>query len=167
MSSDPPYVLDANVFIEAARRYYAFDLAPGFWHHLSHFASIGRIQSIDRVRQELERGKDDLADWVRSERFGNGFASTNDTGVIQSYSSVMAWVQAYPQFSGAAKANFATVADGWLIAYAKAKGGIVVTHEVPDPGAKGRVKIPNVCQVFSVPFLDTFKMLRALGVKLS
>jgi hypothetical protein len=24
------YVLDANVFIEAARRYYAFDLAPPF-----------------------------------------------------------------------------------------------------------------------------------------
>jgi hypothetical protein len=25
------YVLDANVFIEAARRYYAFDLATRFW----------------------------------------------------------------------------------------------------------------------------------------
>ena len=25
------YVLDANVFIEAARRYYAFDLVPRFW----------------------------------------------------------------------------------------------------------------------------------------
>jgi hypothetical protein len=24
------YVLDANVFIEAARRYYAFDIAPPF-----------------------------------------------------------------------------------------------------------------------------------------
>jgi len=27
---DPVFVLDANVFIEAARRYYAFDLAPKF-----------------------------------------------------------------------------------------------------------------------------------------
>jgi hypothetical protein len=167
VSSDTPYVLDANVFIEAARRYYAFDLAPGFWQHLSYFASIGRIHSIDRVRQELERGKDDLADWVRNECFGNGFASTNDAGILQSYSSVMAWVQAHPQFSGGAKANFAAVADGWLVAYAKAKDGIVVTHEVPEPGARNRVKIPNVCQAFNVPFLDTFKMLRALGVKLS
>jgi len=115
----------------------------------------------------LERGKDDLADWVRNGGFGNGFASTNDTGIIQSYSRVMAWVQAHPQFSGGAKANFATVPDGWLIAYAKAKAGIVVTQEVLDLGAKSRVKIPNVCQAFDVPFLDTFKMLRALGVKFS
>jgi len=28
------YVLDANVFIEAARRYYAFDIAPKFWDTL-------------------------------------------------------------------------------------------------------------------------------------
>jgi hypothetical protein len=25
------YVVDANVLIEAKNRYYAFDLAPGFW----------------------------------------------------------------------------------------------------------------------------------------
>ena len=25
------HLLDANVFIEAAKRYYAFDLAPSFW----------------------------------------------------------------------------------------------------------------------------------------
>ena len=25
------YLLDTNVFIEAKNRYYAFDIAPGFW----------------------------------------------------------------------------------------------------------------------------------------
>lgn len=30
MTSSTVYVLDANVFIEAARRYYAFDIAPVF-----------------------------------------------------------------------------------------------------------------------------------------
>jgi hypothetical protein len=28
------YVLDADVFIEASRRYYAFDIAPKFWDSL-------------------------------------------------------------------------------------------------------------------------------------
>lgn len=28
------YLLDANVLMEAARRYYAFDIAPGFWQAL-------------------------------------------------------------------------------------------------------------------------------------
>jgi len=53
MSERPVYVLDANVFIEAAQRYYAFDLAPGFWQALLDHAKDGRIQSIDRVSVEL------------------------------------------------------------------------------------------------------------------
>lgn len=43
------YVLDANVFIEAARRYYAFDLAPAFWRALIKHAIQGRVLSIDRI----------------------------------------------------------------------------------------------------------------------
>ena len=46
------YVLDANVFIEAARRYYAFDLAPKFWESLVLHAADGRIQSIDRIKKK-------------------------------------------------------------------------------------------------------------------
>ncbi len=79
----------------------------------------------------------------------------------------MAWVQAQRQFLDGAKADFAKGADGWLVAYAKAKAGIVVTQEVLDPNVRSRVKIPNVCQAFRVPFCDTFQMLRGLGVKFS
>jgi Zn-dependent peptidase ImmA (M78 family) len=43
VSGAPPYVLDANVFIEAARRYYALDLAPGFWQKLTQYASAGAV----------------------------------------------------------------------------------------------------------------------------
>lgn len=43
------YLLDANVFIEAAQGYYAFELAPGFWQALLYHAVNGRIQSIDRA----------------------------------------------------------------------------------------------------------------------
>lgn len=167
MSGDPAYVLDANVFIEAARRYYAFDLAPKFWKELGHHVSAGHVQSIDRVKRELEQGKDDLAQWVSKGGFGAGFVSTSDKGVIQSYGEIMTWVQAHPQFLDGARADFAKGADGWLVAYAKGESGIVVTQEVADPNVKRRVPIPNVCQAFSVPFCDTFEMLRRLGVKFS
>ena len=66
MASARVFLLDANVFIEAKRRYYAFDLCPGFWDCLIWHHGAARIQSIDRVRQELERGGDDLSDWVVS-----------------------------------------------------------------------------------------------------
>jgi hypothetical protein len=34
------------------------------------------------------------------------------------------------------------------------------------PGIKNKVPIPNVCQAFKVPCIDTFTMLRIMGVKL-
>ena len=160
------YILDANVFIEAARRYYAFDIAPPFWESLIHHASNGRIQSIDRVKKELERGKDELATWATT-RFSDAFASTDEENVIESYSEVMSWVQAQGRFSDAAKADFAAGADGWLVAYARTKGGTVVTHELPATDARRKVPIPNVCDAFGVNYDDTFEMLRQLGVRFS
>ena len=160
------YVLDANVFIEAARRYYAFDLAPPFWESLVRHAGNGQIRSIDRVKQELERGNDELADWAQN-HFRQAFASTDDAAVIQCFSDIMTWVQAQNQFSEPAKAEFASGADGWLVAYAKVNGCVVVTHEVLASDARRKVPIPNVCQAFDVPFLDTFEMLRRLGVRFS
>ncbi|RLC47353.1 MAG: DUF4411 domain-containing protein, partial [Candidatus Coatesbacteria bacterium] len=78
------YVLDANVFIEASRRYYAFDLVPKFWEILVEYASNGRILSIDRIRKELGRGKDDLAAWVEKD-FRNAFASTDDKASMKAF----------------------------------------------------------------------------------
>lgn len=159
---DSTFVLDANVFIEAARRYYAFDLVPGFWEKLIRHAESGRIQSIDRVSRELERGKDELATWAR-EHFARGFASTYETDIIQAYSRVINWVQAQERFSTATKASFAAGADGWLVAYALVKRCVVVTQEIPAPDGKN-VKIPDVCMAFTVHFCDTFQMLRSIGI---
>jgi predicted nucleic acid-binding protein len=159
------YVLDANVFIEAARRYYAFDLVPRFWECLKEQADTGRIQSIDRVKDELARGKDQLADWA-SKDFVDAFASTNEPEVITAFGEIMVWVQSQEQFTDAAKAQCAQCADGWLVAYARVHGLTVVTHEVFSAGAKNRVKIPNICSAFEVLPVDTFAMLRGLGARL-
>ena len=164
MTDGPKYVLDANVFIQAARRYYAFDLAPRFWDSLIQHAANGQIESIDRVLWELDRGKDDLATWVNND-LNDAFASTDEADVIQAFGEIMAWVQAQSQFSEAAKADFASGADGWLVAYARGQGCLVVTHEVLNPVARRKVPIPNVCQAFGVPYIDTFEMLRRLGVR--
>jgi len=112
----------------------------------------------------LERGNDELAIWVR-EHFSDAFASTDEGDIIGSYREVMGWVQAQHQFSDAAKADFATGADGWLVAYARSEGRIVVTHELPATDARRKVPIPNVCEAFGVSYVDTFAMLRELGVR--
>lgn len=166
MAGSIAYVLDANVFIEAARKYYAFDLAPKFWESLVQHAIEKDIISIDYVKKELLRGKDDLAKWAK-EDFSEGFVSTDENDVILSYKDVITWVQNQTQYTNAAKSDFAEGADGWLVAYARIKNHVIVTHEQFNPMIRRKVPIPNVCQAFEMQPIDTFEMLRRLGVRFS
>ena len=63
------------------------------------------------------------------------------------------------------KADFAQVADAWLIAYARAKDCIIVTQEKFAPQMKRKIQIPNVCNAFDVGCMDTFQLLRELRVR--
>lgn len=167
MTAQQQYLLDANVFIEAHRRFYAFDIAPSFWEALVKHASEGRLLSIDRVRAELERGKDELATWAE-QRFHSWFASTQEADVLESYGIAMRWAQTQVKYTNVAKAEFADSqnADAWLIAYARANDCILVTLETPDPKRRNKIKIPDACQALGVAFIDIFAMLRALKVRL-
>ena len=54
-------------------------------------------------------------------------------------------------------------ADPWLIAHAIHNRGVVVTHEsTKHPQAKA-ARIPDVCDAFKVPCIDTYEMLDRLG----
>jgi predicted nucleic acid-binding protein len=159
------YLLDSNIFIAAARQYYRFEFAPGFWKCLEEHGKTGRVQSVDRVKDELLRGKDDLAEWAKNV-FGDAFASTGDSDVLATFGRIMSWAQSQSQFMDAAKAEFAGCADGWLVAYAKVYGLVVVTQELFSADARKRVLIPNVCKAFDVEYVNTWEMLQALGAKL-
>ena len=167
MNGGRRYLLDANIFIEAKRRYYAFDLCPGFWAALIWHQVNGRVGSIDRVRSELESGGDDLKNWVTNRVAGEFFATSDDQAVVNWFGQMTTWVQAQVQFNPEAKAEFAAGTDGWLIAYAKSNALVVVTHEVLAPDARRRVPIPNVCNAFDVEHADTFEMLKKLTVQFS
>ena len=161
------YVLDTNVFVEAARRYYAFDIAPGFWQALIEQAGTGQIQSIDRVKAEIDRGEDDLKAWANSS-FHLWFASTDENEIIDAYSRIIEWANKEKQFTGPAKAEISRGdnADAWLVAYALSKECVVVTHEQHDRNARARIPIPNICLAFGVHWVDVYQMLRALRVRL-
>jgi len=161
---DSVFALDANIFIEAHRRYYGLDLCPGFWECLRHYAARERLLSIDRVRSELLRGRDALSKWVRDGPTAL-VVSSAEPAVADAFADVMAWVQGNAQFRREAKAEFAAAADGWLAAYAKVHGAIVVTHEQYSPDVKRRVPLGNVCRELSLPTWDTFRMLRELEAR--
>jgi hypothetical protein len=61
----PFYWLDSNVLMEAHRRYYSFDIAPGFWAAIETHAKAGALRSPQNVLQEIEENKDELAKWAK------------------------------------------------------------------------------------------------------
>lgn len=160
---DVVYVLDTNVFVEAYRRYYAMEICPGFWDCLAAKCIEPKVVSIDRVREEIREG-DDLERWVRGAA-EEMFDSTGSQQVVDAFSEIMTWVNQNPQFFEEAKAEFARGADGWVVAYARVLGMAVVTQEVLRPDVRRKVPIPNVCNEFDVPSVDTFEMLRKLEVR--
>jgi hypothetical protein len=52
-----------------------------------------------------------------------------------------------------------------LIAKAVTAGATVVTQETYEPFRLNKVKIPNVCRAFGVPYLNTFDLLQQLRAK--
>ncbi len=162
MSVAKRYVLDANVFIQAYRRFYGFDICPGFWTALIRQHKANRVCSIDKIKDELLAGKDDLSQWAKDEAPTTFFKSTSDRKVTNALGEMVKWVQSEDQFSQEAKAEFASAADGWLVAFAKVNHLIVVTHEEYAPDARKKVPMPNVCLEFDIDYCSTFEMLRAI-----
>lgn len=60
-----PYLLDANVFIQAKRLHYGFDFCPAFWDWLLQQNQVGIVASIEKVADELHTGEDELSEWAR------------------------------------------------------------------------------------------------------
>ncbi|MXW44435.1 MAG: DUF4411 family protein [Gammaproteobacteria bacterium] len=161
------YLVDSDVLITAKNLYYAFDLCPGFWKSLLHYHGQGQVFSVDRARSELLAGRrtEDLVQWVRSEVPRGFFLPVDNDEVGRAYTEVMLWVQRHPNYFDQAKADFATGADGWLVACAKVRNAIVVTNEQSSPASRRYVKLPDACDEFNVRRETTFQMLRTLGAK--
>ncbi len=158
------YLLDANVFIEASRRYYDFAFAEPFWNFLIIKAQFGSIHTIDKVYDEIVIGTDQLAVWMR-DKFQDFCHSSQTSEILYQYSSLVNNVQANEQYTQSAKDEFMEPnnADTWLLAYALEHNYTIVTHEVPNPSIKKKVPIPNVCLECDMHYCNTFEMLKGLN----
>jgi Domain of unknown function (DUF4411) len=157
------YLVDANVLIEAKNRYYAFDIAPGFWAWLDYAHTQELACSIDAVRDELLDGSDELSEWTKRNK---GFLRSIDEGTTHHFPILATWANSR-DFKPSAIAEFTgNNADYLLVAYAREHQHVVVTHERSRPNARGRVLIPDACIAMGVTTSDTFQMLRQTGARL-
>lgn len=157
------YLVDANVLIEAKNRYYAFDIAPGFWTWLDLAHERPVACSVDAVRDELLAGDDELAAWARARP---EFFRAIDGGTTRHFPELTTWAVSR-SFTAGALADFTgDNADYLLVAYAREHQHTVVTHERSRPNARARVLLPDACLAMGVETMDTFSMLRQSGAQL-
>lgn len=156
------YLLDANVFIDAKNRYFAFDIVPAFWDWLVAQHQDGNVFTVQAVYDEIVGGGDDLAAWMKAQpaSFRIAAGSADSAGLA----TVSAWVNG-AGFRSAAVSEFLAAADYFIVAQALTLGYTVVTHETPDPASKKRVKIPDACSAAGVAWVSPFTWLRDSGAR--
>ena len=154
--------LDSNVFIEGKKGPYGFDIAPRFWTLIDELIEEGQIACPIKVYEELLEGQDEVANWAKERRYSGLFVDPS-AAVQEDFIKIMGYVtQRYP--NNYARRRFLDRADPWVIAHAVAQGGAVVTLESRVGSNSLQVKIPNVCDNIPVECINTYDMLRQLGV---
>jgi hypothetical protein len=103
-----------------------------------------------------------LTNWVKNNTSDQFFLPTNIQTTAE-FPAISNWTigGGYEQ---SATNEFMSVADYYLIAQAKQRKAIVVTHEVPSNSLK-KIKIPNACIGLKVSFVTPFVMLKQLHAK--
>ena len=165
------YCLDSDVLISAHRRFYPFDVFPGFWNILEEEGRAGRVKIPLAVYDELVEGSenDKLEQWVRINK--KILVAEPDPPIVEKFSEIVNFVS--QNYEPQHVQKFLGDADPFVIATAWAKGMVVVTFETIKNETrdkitgkiKGKIKIPNICIHLGVPNITFTEMLRDFGVK--
>ncbi len=159
-STQERYCLDTNTWIYLWRYYYPIDIFPSVWEKIEEAIENSIVRSPMEVYYELESGKDALFEWLKKRK--EAFYAL-DSSQQQHVIKIM---EKFPNFVDTEKSL--TDADPFVIAMAIDQELSVVTMEkfknIQDNDRIAKPKIPNVCQHFSVPFINNIPVfLRELG----
>ena len=157
------YIFDTNIFIRSKHEL-PVDVWPTFWCKIEGLIKSGQIFSSIKVKEEIERGGDELTDWMRN-NVVTGFYIPIEQDVLRKYADVTNWANT-GSYTPNAVNEFASVADSYLVATAAAKDLTLVTFETPDSNSKKRVKIPDACVAMGVNYCDLNTALRNLGISI-
>ena len=133
----------------------------------------GNIVLLDMVKAEIDKGQDELKQWVSEREDDFEICNHVDQEIIPKYAEVMQYIQECGFYNEKGLNEWAKneVADPWLIAAAAAKGYKLITFEqsagsLNVKNKSGRVKIPDVAKHFDVEVHTLFHMMRQLKIKI-
>ena len=91
----------------------------------------------------------------------------NSEQAILSYKNVITWaINQKEHYKQSAIDVFldSELADAWLVAYALENEMKIITQEISQPERRSKIKIPEVCSYFEVPYMIMIGLFRELGV---
>jgi hypothetical protein len=156
------YLLDANTYIEAKNLYYGMEICPGYWQWLDIQYQNNLVNSIQPIFHELNSYGDELSSWVKGRE--SQFLPVTDDETQELYTGIVQFV-ADGDYQPANRDQFLAGADPWLIAKAGALGSVIVTHETLVGSESKKVKIPNICDLFGIEYLNSFELLNVLEAR--
>ena len=165
------YIADTSALFAAWLERYPPELFGSVWQFIDELN--GRLLVCEEVRREIDRHADDsasemgrqvdaLRSWLNDSTVNTGISLLMlDADVSR---EVQRWVGriagGWPNWNAIRSRNSA---DPWVIAYAGAMGGNVVSEERRRASSRGGVKIPDVCDGLAVAHLNLLELFRKEG----
>ena len=157
------YCIDANVLIQAWQSYYSPKVCPSYWDVLNELGKRGVIFIPEVVYEEIEKGEDDLYEWLKKSDIPIKKIDGTVTNCLKDIYATN------PNHKYLVSSNgIHSKADPWVIAHAIKENAIVVTKEKKDYIKKQtKIKIPHVCENMNVKWIDDFEFIQYLNLKFS
>lgn len=158
------YLLDANVLIDANRDYYPIERVPEFWQWLLHHAQSDRVKIPAEIHDEVKRGNDDLAQWVKEREIKDALVLDAEARPADVQRAIRRGYA--PDLTDTEIDKLGR--DPFLIAYALRDAGnhCIVTTEISKPTkTRANRHLPDAASRLGVETCNTFEFTRRLDFR--
>ena len=161
-----PYLLDANVLIDANMYYYPIDRVPDFWRWLAEMGKRGLVKVPREIFDEIVRPRpedpDAVIEWLMQQQDALLFEEDTPAELLTSvveegYGNALTDVEIEK-----------IGRDPFLIAYALVDkvSRCVVSNEASKPSQqRANRRVPDVCRHFDVRCIKIFELIRELDFR--
>lgn len=158
------YLLDANTLIRANGDYYPIERIPQFWDWLIERGRAGHVKIPREIADEVIAGNDEVADWLKEDDAKTALRLDERVDVA-SLRHVVSNGYA-PDLDATEMQKIGK--DPFLVAYALGKADrTIVTKELSKPSKqRANRKVPDVCNVCGVTWLNDFGFYRAADFRI-
>lgn len=150
------YCFDTSAFIDL-KNYYASDIFVKLWKNIEEVVLKGLIISPDQVFDELERGQDELFNWVKRNK-SHIFNQGLDINIQNNLRLILATYSSTIDIN-----NPKTEADTFVVAIGMKNKCTVVSQERKNP--QGKLRIPDLCDAFKIKHISLQDYIREQGWK--